>query len=161
MSCCNLLQVSPNSLSGQFFGNIDYISFDFKSIIHSLSNSQWFRPTSSKSSNDAILSHSKLLSERVLSSTFNIMVIDFSNFDSLETIKADSLYHSIHNLAELHDISAVFAVNTYKVHIQGLNGIFDLWGFDEIVANMFIKDMNSKPIGLEFETYRINHLTSI
>ncbi|AKO77572.1 hypothetical protein EN12_20600 [Vibrio cholerae] len=161
MSCCNLLQVSPNSLSGQFFGNIDYISFDFKSIIHSLSNPRWFRPTSSKPSNDAILSHSKLLSKRLLSSTFNIMVIDFNNFDTLEKINIDSLYHSLHNFAELHNISVVFAVNTYKVHMQGFNGIFDLWGFDEIVANVFIKNMNSKPIGLEFETYRINHLTSI
>lgn len=161
MSCCNLLHVSPNILSGQLFGNIDYMSFDFKSIIQSLSTSQWFRPTNSKLSNDAILSHSRLLSEQELTSVFNILIIDFFNFDLLESRNIDSLYHSIQNLAELHDISAVFAINTYKVNMQGLNGMLDLWGFYKMEANVSIKNMNSKNINLEFDKFRINHLTSI
>ncbi|WP_366534007.1 hypothetical protein [Vibrio parahaemolyticus] len=92
---------------------------------------------------------------------FNVLIVNFSNFDTLSSKEIDALYHSIHNLAEVENISAIFAINTYKVNMQGLNGVFDLWGFDKINPNISIKDMNSKPVNLEFDIYKVNHLSSI
>lgn len=161
MSCCKLVQVSPASFSGRFFGNIDYIFFDFKSTIHTLSSTQWFRPTNLKPYNDIIMSQSELLCESFVLPVFNVLIVNFSNFDTLSSKEIDALYHSIHNLAEVENISAIFAVNTYKVNMQGLNGVFDLWGFDRITPNISIKDMNSKPVNLEFDIYKVNHLSSI